>query len=154
MNKDGYSGDYFDIANNVMYDYEGNVIRKVYIAKLFVSDEQITSVINTPIGYEYIQPVTSDQVLGGRELHISPFMGYCYTQAEVEYNNNWGPTEWNDQIGVKATPYYGDTLNYAVLQNGLMGFLACGKESGSGFGASFTTITTPMRTRIVFTRKF
>lgn len=154
MNKDGYSGDYFDVANNVMYDYEGNVIRKVYIAKLFVSDEQITSVINTPIGYEYIQPVTSDQVLGGRELHISPFMGYCYTQAEVEYNNNWGPTEWNDQIGVKATPYYGDTLNYAVLQNGLMGFLACGKESGSGFGASFTTITTPMRTRIVFTRKF
>lgn len=154
MNKDGYNGDYFDVANNVVLDYQGNVIRKVYIAKLFVSDEQITSVINTPLGYEYIQPVTTDQVLGGRELHVSPFVGYCNTLAEVEYNHNWGPTEWNDQIGVKATPYYGDKMNYAVLQNGLMGFLACGKESGSSFGASFVTVTAPMRTRIVFTRKF
>lgn len=154
MNKDGYSGDFFDVANNVMFDYQGNVIRKVYIAKLFVSNEQITSVINTPLGYEYIQPITSDQVLGGRELHISPFVGYCYTQAEIEYNHNWSSTEWNDQIGVKATPYYGDRMNYVVLQNGLMGFLACGKESGSSFGASFATITEPMRTRIIFTKKF
>ena len=172
------TGDFYNVAENVMYDVNDNPINRVYIGKVILAKGIISEVIGVPVGYECTVPVSVDLVLGGNYLLRNPFIGEVDTVAEVSYNlttgdssiSSWGPTYWNDQVGIKATPY--PIINYEVvrgtdgqyvrgpiefitLQCGLMGFLACGKESGSPFGMSFKTVDTPpTKVRIRYTKRY
>ena len=153
--RNGNVGDFFNIATCNMYDANDNQIRRVYIARVIVDRNAIQDIIPVPIGTRYIVPLTNDLVLSARYILDNPFMTKLVNvSAEVIFRNGWQQTEWNDQIGIKASvhPALGDTQ--LVVQCGQMGFLACGRESGSSFGSSFNTITSSMRTRIVIERKF
>lgn len=151
--RDGHVGDFFDTARCVMFDSSDAPVLRVYIAKLVVLSGVITQVICAPVGDRTIIPATIPIILGGRDLYYNPFLGETDMYAEVEYNGNWGQTGWNDQIGVRAEPHQTGPLKRIILQSGLMGFLASGKESGSPFGASFPTVTTPLRARIVIFKR-
>ena len=152
--RDGHVGDFFSVARNVMYDENDNPIRRVYIGKIYVIGGVISSILSAPIGEEVILPVTQEIVLGGRDLYSNPFLGPSDVKAEVEYNFEWGESGWNDQIGVIAKPHPTGPIDRIILQCGMMGFLASGKEAGSPFAANFTTVTTPIRARIVVRKKF
>lgn len=172
------SGDFFNVAENVMYDVNNNPIRRVYIGRVVLASGIVSEIIPQPVGYECTVPVSLALDLGEEYLLRNPFIGEVDAVAEVSYNllsadssiSSWGPTYWNDQIGIKATPY--PIVNYEVvkgtdgqyvrgpmefilLQCGLMGFLACGKESGAPFGKSFATVTTaPSKVRIRYTKRY
>ncbi len=154
MTRDGHVGDFFSIPECKMYDGSNNTIRRVYIGKCYVAAGVITSVIATPVGNRIIIPTTTPLILGGRDLYDNPFVSEVDVKAEVEYNFTWGESGWNDQIGVKAHPYPTNPRDKIILQCGLMGFLACGREAGSPFGASFAAITTAPRARMVVTKKY
>lgn len=153
------AGDFFNAAECVMYDSVNNPVNRVYISKLIMTEGRITDIINVPIGYEHIVPVDNkeyDLKLGLRAMVDNPFIGDVYTEAEVEYDNVWGPSYWNDQVGVKASPNPFDTFNQCIVQCGNMGFLAFGRESGSPFQATGNSITSPddIRIRVRFTKKY
>ena len=154
MTRDGHVGDFYSVPENQMYDSTGTAIRRVYLGKCYVSGGIIASVIPVPIGTEIIIPVPTTIVLGGRDLYDNPFCGPVEVKAEVEYNFTWGETGWNDQIGVVAHPYPTSPNDRLILQSGLMGFVACGREAGSPFGASFAAITTAPRARLVIRKKY
>jgi hypothetical protein len=151
--RDGHYGDFFDTAKCVMYDQDNNTIRRVYLAKVIVIGGIIAQIICVPLGNTVTIPATIPLMLGGRDLYYNPFMSPVTTQVEVEYNSTWGEPGWNDQIGVAARPHQTGPEERIILQAGLMGFLACGRESGSAFGANFQTVTTPIRARIVVKKK-
>ena len=149
------SGDFFNLSTYDMFDKNNNAIRRVYISRVYVATGVVTSLVNVPLGTRYVVPLDNDLILSARYILDNPFMtDLVDVHAEVIYRNGWQRTEWNDQIGVTAAthPQFGDTQ--IVVQCGQMGFLACGRESGSSFGSSFTTITNNLRTRIVIERKF
>lgn len=148
-------GDFFNLSTYDMFDKNNAAIRRVYISRVYVSAGIATSLINVPLGTKYTVPLGHDLVLSARYILDNPFMtDLVDVHAEVIYRNGWQRTEWNDQIGVTAAthPQFGSTQ--LVVQCGQMGFLACGRESGSSFGSSFDTITNNLRTRIVIERKF
>ena len=154
------TGDFFDTARTMMFNSDGNSIRRVYVGKVILNTGDISTVISCPIGNEYIYPYTNAIKLKTRTLIQNPFVSLCDTYAEVEYSltgstSSWGPTYWNDQIGIMATPLPTNPIDSCVLQTGLMGFLSCGNESGSPFGASFESVTNPddIRVRIRFVRR-
>lgn len=172
------SGDFYNVAENVMYDAHGDPIRRVYIGRVLLASGIVSTIIAQPVGYECTVPVSLSLELGEEYLLRNPFIGEVDAVAEVSYNlltadssiSSWGPTYWNDQVGIKATPY--PIVNYEVvkgtdgqyvrgpmefilLQCGLMGFLACGKESGAPFGKSFATVTTaPAKVRVRYTKRY
>lgn len=154
MIRDGHVGDFFSIPECKMYDSSNNTARRVYLGKCYVSSGIITSVISAPVGNRIIIPATAGLILGGRDLYDNPFVSEVDVKAEVEYNFTWGDSGWNDQIGVKAHPYPTKPSDKIILQCGLMGFLACGREAGSPFGASFAAITTAPRARMVIKKKY
>ena len=154
MERGSTAGDFFNVARNIVLNINDEPIRRVYIGRVATSAGNITTMIPAPIGSEYVFPVVNTLVLGGRLLIRNPFVAEVNTTAEVEYNGNWGPTYWNDQVGVMATPYPNNPMEQCVIQCGLMGFLACGRESGSPFGVSFEAITTAPRARIRFQKKY
>ena len=154
------TGDFFDTAQSMMFDSNGQSIRRVYVGKVILNNGDISTIISCPIGNEYIYPYTNAVRLKTRTLIQNPFVSLCDTYAEVEYSltgstSSWGPTYWNDQIGIMATPLPTNPIDTCVLQTGLMGFLSCGNESGSPFGASFESVTNPddIRVRIRFVRR-
>lgn len=154
MTRDGHVGDFFSIPECKMYDSSNNTARRVYIGKCYVANGVITSVIPAPIGSRVIIPAVSALILGGRDLYDNPFVSDVNVKAEIEYNFTWGESGWNDQIGVKAHPYPTNPRDKIILQCGLMGFLACGREAGSPFGASFAAITTAPRARMIVEKKY
>lgn len=154
MTRDGHVGDFFSIPECKMYDATNNTVRRVYLGKCYVASGVITSVIPCPIGNRIIIPATSTLILGGRDLYDNPFVSEVDVKAEIEYNFTWGESGWNDQIGVKAHPYPTNRRDKIILQCGLMGFLACGREAGSPFGASFAAITTAPRARMIVEKKY
>lgn len=151
--RNSHPGDFYCVPQNVMYDPTDTPIRRVYIGKCYVNGGQIVSTVSTPIGSQYLFPVTTDVTLGGRDMYENPYCCEVTTVAEVEYNTVWGETKWNDQIGIIASPYPSST-DKIIVQCGLMGFLSCGRESGSPFGANFVTVTTPLRTRVRVRKRF
>ena len=154
MERGSTAGDFFNVARNIVFNIDDEPIRRVYIGRVVTSAGNINTIIPVPIGSEYIFPVVNTLILGGRLLIRNPFVAEVNTVAEVEYNGHWGPTYWNDQTGVIATPYPNNPMEQCVIQCGLMGFLACGRESGSPFGVSFETITTAPRARVRFQKKY
>ena len=153
------SGDFYSIAENIMYDKNNNPIRRVYIGKLIISANKLMTIIPVPVGTEYIMPITDTLNLSERRVFDNNFIGRCDIEAEVEYDTNtWGSSYWNDQTGVTASRYpravnsdytYNDQ-NQIVVQVGKFGFIAPGSESGAPFAATFQNgaITTPCRIRV------
>ena len=131
-----------------MYNTSGQKLRRVYIGRVYVQNGALYKAVNMPIGNRVIYPIQQTLGLGGRMIFDNPFMCDVKTVAEVEYNTNWGPTNWNDQIGVAATPNPKDPDDQIVVQAGLMGFLSDGRSSGSPFGASFNSIGVEPRIRV------
>ena len=154
MLRDGHVGDFFSVAQNVMYNSTDEPIRRVYIGKIYVDGNIIQSVLGAPIGEEVILPVTQELILSGRDLYQNPFLGPTDVYAQVEYNFEWGVTGWNDQIGVVAHPHPTNPIDRIIVQTGMMGFLSSGKEAGSPFSANFATVTVAPRARIVVRKKF
>ena len=153
--RNGGAGDFFNIATCIMYDAEDHPIRRVYIGRAIVEGRSIVQVIPVPIGDIYITPLGHDLVLSARYLLDNPFLtGRVTVTPEVAFRDAFGPTCWNDQIGVVGAPHplYANTL--LVVQCGQMGFLASGRESGTPFGSAFTTVTTTLRTRVVIQRQW
>lgn len=152
------TGDFFNAAECVMYDSSNNPINRVYIGKVFLKSGLVYNIVNVPVGYEYIQPYLGTVALEYRALVYNPFIGNINTIAEIEYDGFWGPTYWNDQIGIMATPWPNSPLEACILQFGRMGYLANGADSGCGFGNNFETIdgknTEAPRVRVRFTRKY
>lgn len=145
--------DFFNYATCQMYNGNGEPIRRVYIGKIIVSSGIVTNIINVPIGNRYVFPLQAPLVQSARHLVDNPFMMDCvHTRAEVSYQNNFGPTGWNDQIGVIANLHPASTSSIIVVQCGQMGFLSAGRESGNAFGSAFTTILNNLRTRVVVER--
>ena len=150
----GRVGDWFDIDTCMMYDQDDTEIRRVYLGRVVVTSRAMT-VIPVPVGDRYVVPLGTDLVLSGRYLLDNPFNARQVTVTpEVAYRDAFGPTCWNDQIGVlgHVHPLYPTTI--VVVQAGQMGFLAGGRESGTPFGSAFTTVTTTLRTRVVMQRDF
>ena len=155
------SGDFYNTAENIMYDSTNEPVRRVYIGKLIIAPDRTATLIQLPIGDEYIMPITDYLALRERRVFDSPFIGRCEFKAEVEYDNSsiWGPSYWNDQTGVMASNYpravntteysYNDQ-NQFVVQVGQFGFIAPGMESGSPFASQFSdgAITSPCRIRV------
>jgi hypothetical protein len=82
----------------------------------------------------------------------NPFPYECVTTAQVNYDNYWQDTLWNDQIGVRAMPLPNDVSKINV-QVGLLGWLAYPKSAGTSFKNEYT-ITTPLQTRVICRRVF
>lgn len=154
MERTNTAGDFFNVAKNQIFDIKDVALRRVYVGKIYLGAGNISEVVPVPVGYEYRMPILTTMGLGQRTIFRNPFVGEVETVAEVEYSSSWGPTYWNDQIGVMATPYPGNPMDQFVVQVGLMGYLACGRESGSPFGTSFEAVTTQPRIRVNFTRKY
>ena len=157
MTRDGYLYDFFNKANMTMYDSNNAIIRRLYIGTINVINGTISEVIPVPIGWEYLYPIMGTIPLGGSYIFLNPFIDSVKTIAEVKYLNTFGPTYWNDQIGVIASAYPRKLttgpipVHQIVVQIGLVGYLACGRESGSPFASNFQTITSeiPIRIRII-----
>lgn len=153
------TGDFYNTAENIMYDRNNVPIRRVYIGKMIISTNKVMTLIPLPVGNEYVMPITDYLALAERRVFDSNYIGRCDYVAEVEYDTNtWGPSYWNDQTGVMASAYpravnndysYNDQ-NQFVLQVGKFGFIAQGQESGAPFAAVFQngTIDTPCRIRV------
>lgn len=154
MERGIFTGDFWNVAENVMYDNGNHAIRRVYVGKVYTLNGTIANVISVPIGVEYTAPIYNEVALGKNYVYDSPFTGVWSSEAEVEYSSKWGPSCWNDQSGVTAHPYPLNKLDKYSLQCGQMGFLSSGKESGTPLGNSFPTVTTPLRVRVVFTKKY
>lgn len=145
--------DFFNYAMCQMYNGDNEPIRRVYIGKLIISSGIVTSIINVPLGNRYVVPLLSPLVQSARHLIDNPFMMDCiHTSAEVSYQNNFGVTGWNDQIGVISNLHPATPNSIIVVQCGQMGFLSAGRESGNAFGSAFTTILNNLRTRVVIER--
>lgn len=154
MTRDGHIGDFYSVPENVMYSSTNTPIRRVYLGKCYINNGAILSIVPVPIGTNFIFPLTQAMTLGGRYLYDNPFCGPIETIAQVEYNSSWGESGWNDQIGVVAHPYPINPIDSIVVQIGLMGFLASGRDAGSPFGANFNSITTAPRARVVVRKKY
>lgn len=154
MTRDGHPYDFFSIPQCKMFDNADMMIRRVYIGRVVVVGGIVESCIPTPIGNKYITPVSDTLALSGRYIYNNPFNCDASTLAEVQYNSTWGTTGWNDQIGIATYPHPTFRTENYVLQVGQMGFLCSGREGGSAFGASFLTITSPLKTRVIIERKF
>lgn len=164
VHRSTHTGDFYNIAENVMYDKNDTPIRRVYIGKMIISTNKVMTLVPLPIGTEYVMPITDYLSLSERRVFDNNFIGRCSVEAEVEYDTNtWGPSYWNDQTGVMASVYpravnndytYNDQ-NQLVIQVGQFGFIAQGKESGAPFAAEFAngSITTPCRIRVRITKK-
>lgn len=142
---EAHSGDYFNAATCEMYDDYGNPCVRVYIGKVYFNNNAIVQVISVPFGDTVIIPITTPIALGKSALIANPFVDKVETTLLVEYGGKWGKTEWNDQIGVIATPRPNDEYNNILVQVGTVGYLACGSNAGSAFGESFQTVVTPPR---------
>lgn len=146
-------GDWFNTAKCVMYNANNEPIRRVYIGIVYMLDGEITKIVNAPLGDRYVFPIVDKLVLSNRYVFDNPFgTEHVKVTAEVNYRDAFYKTEWNDQIGVigNSHPGYGSTM--LVVQCGQMGFLSCGRESGSAFGSVYSTINLPMRARVVVER--
>lgn len=145
--------DFYNYVINQMYNSEGAPIRRVYISKVIISSGLVTSLVQVPIGVKYTMPLDYQLTKSARFIIDNPFMNeYVKTTAEVAYQNNFGPTGWNDQIGVIANLHPANPDRAIVVQCGQVGFLCAGRESGNAFGSAFTTIYNNLRTRIVVER--
>lgn len=144
-----YAHDFFNRSLCEMTNSSNELINRVYIANIVVLGNAISQVYATPIGDEYIMPITTMLQAGDRYICQNPFIGDVSVTPEIFYQDAWGPTGWNDQIGIRShmNPY---NKNAIVTQIGRMGFMCDGEEGGSPFGHSFVTITemTKLRLRI------
>ena len=152
--RDGRATDFFCTANCTMYDSSDNIVRRVYIAKVYFESNTIVNITCVPFGTHYIIPVTASLALSGRYLFDNPFISRIQPSAEVRYHGTWGPTYWNDQSGITASPYPSNPIDNIILQCGKMGFMSSGEEAGSPFGAIFDTITIAPVTRIRVQRMY
>ena len=151
---DGRATDFFCTADCTMYDSANNIVKRVYIAKVYFEGNGIVNITCVPFGTHYIVPVTTSLALSGRYLFDNPFISRVQTLAEVKYHGTWGPTYWNDQSGIMTSSFPSNPIDNIVLQCGKMGFMSSGEEAGSPFGATFNTITIAPVTRIRVTRLY
>jgi len=151
--RDAQKGDFFNISTCTMMDTSLNAIRRVYLGKVWFTDGKIVNVLGVPIGASTVVPVTSVPAMGGSVIINNPFCSPVDTIAQVEYNQKWSPSEWNDQIGVKAAPRPGYALDQIVVQTGLMGYNTGGASSGNAHGSGFDTITVAPRVNVIITKK-
>lgn len=154
MTRDGHPYDFFSIPLCKMLDNTDTMIRRVYIGRVVVVGGVIVTCVPSPIGNKCIVPVSDVLALSGRYIYNNPFNCDASTIAEVQYNSTWGPTGWNDQIGIATYPHPTFRTENYVLQVGQMGFLCSGREGGSPFGSSFLTVTSPLKTRVIIERNF
>ena len=152
--RDGRATDFFCTADCTMYDSANNIVKRVYIAKVYFEGNGIVNITCVPFGTHYIVPVTTSLALSGRYLFDNPFISRVQTLAEVKYHDTWGPTYWNDQSGIMTSSFPSNPIDNIVLQCGKMGFTSSGEEAGSPFGATFNTITIAPVTRIRVTRLY
>ena len=152
--RDGRATDFFCTADCTMYDSANNIVKRVYIAKVYFEGNGIVNITCVPFGTHYIVPVTTSLALSGRYLFDNPFISRVQTLAEVKYHGTWGPTYWNDQSGIMTSSFPSNPIDNIVLQCGKMGFMSSGEEAGSPFGATFNTITIAPVTRIRVTRLY
>ena len=151
--RDAQNGDFFNLSDCTMYNTKIQPIRRVYLGKVWFQEGKIVQVLGVPIGGSTMVPVTTSPVLGGSVIINNPFCCPVDTVAQVEYNNKWSPSEWNDQIGVKATPRPGYTTDQIIVQAGLMGYNTGGASSGNAHGSSFNTVTVAPRINVIITKK-
>lgn len=151
--RDAQKGDFFNLSTCTMMNTQLQPIRRVYLGKVWFTDGKIVNVLGVPIGASTMIPVTSVPDMGGSVIINNPFCCPVDTVAQVEYNQKWSPSEWNDQIGVKATPRPGNVINQIVVQTGLMGYNTGGASSGNAHGSSFNTITVAPRVNVIVTKK-
>lgn len=144
-NIDAYDGDYYNYATCQMQHVNGTELFRVYIGRVFFSDNNIIDLQSVPLGDEAIIPVLDTIPLGKSALLSNPFVAPVETTALVEVNGRWGETRWNDQTGVIASPRPGFEFDQIVVQVGLVGYVTKGSSAGSAFGSEFLTITSPIR---------
>lgn len=152
--KEGYLSDFFSYVDCTMYDIDGNKIQRVYIGKVFMSGTDINTVVSVPIGSNYTMAIPSLIAQNQRYLYVNPYIEPVNIATQVEHDSVWGYAGWNDQVGVEANLYPLDPLNKIVLQTGLFGLIASGQESGSSFGLTFPTVTSPIRARLHLSKRY
>lgn len=148
--RDNHTGDFFNASECVMYDSSDVAILRVYIAKIYMLNAVIENVVSQPLGNIYHMPIATTLSLGERYVVPNPYIGKVKTTAMIEYPSHiWGESKWNDQMGVISSPMPSDEINNIVTQVGLMGYLACGAESGTPLGDNFISVTRPLRIKCV-----
>lgn len=152
--KEGKLSDLFSPSDCTMYDSEDNTIQRVYIGKIYMADKDIVKIVSAPIGENHILPLESLLAQNKRHILPNPYLEEVDIVPEVFHNETWGASGWNDQIGVAAHSYPMDPIDTLVVQSGLMGLIACGQESGSSFGLTFPTVTSPVRVRLHLKKRY
>lgn len=145
VNVDAYDGDYFNYAKCEMVHTNGAELKRVYIGKAYFQGNELIDLVSVPLGDQVTIPVLTEVPLGKSALLTNPFIAPVETTALVELEQRWGETGWNDQTGVLAHPRPGHALDQIVVQVGLVGYVTRGSSSGTGFGAEFMTVTSPLR---------
>jgi hypothetical protein len=147
-------GDWFNISQYKLLNLNNKEINRIYIGKIIRLNNILQDPIPIPFGNRFISPVLdwSSLTLGSSTLIPNPFPYECTTIAQVNFNNSWQETSWNDQIGVKAYPLPNDP-SLIKIQIGSLGWLASSSSSGNPSSNTFT-ITTPLQTRVLCTRTF
>lgn len=69
--RDGRATDFFCTADCTMYDSANNIVKRVYIAKVYFEGNGIVNITCVPFGTHYIVPVTTSLALSGRYLLIT-----------------------------------------------------------------------------------
>lgn len=152
--REATNGDFFDMSQCVMLNSAQEAIRRVYLAKVWFQNADITTILPVPLGVSATLPVLSELPLGASLILNNPFISPVETLAQVEYNSSWSPSEWNDQIGVMAHPRPANPLDQILVQCGLMGYLTGGQSAGNAHGSSFATITIAPRINVVVSKLY
>jgi hypothetical protein len=135
--------DFFNTTKKIMYDENGEIIKRVYVGKLYVdTDGEIIYAVNVPVGKQYVYRCPSVIIPAKTYFYENPYMGNIDVKPEILVNGEWRDPRWNDQIGVISN-YNLDMPNKIVVQTGKYGLTATALNAGNAFSATAVNISYP-----------
>ena len=133
--------DFYNISNNTHYEYNSNVIKRVYIGEAVITSGILSSVINYQHGTTVTMPVNGGANIGINSIYYlgKPFLGYCTSVARIFKEGKWGKTGWSLW---GSSGGYGTQSNITngvlSVQTGNVKVTGSGKASGGEFTANHT----------------
>jgi hypothetical protein len=135
-----------------MYNTDLEHIKRVYISKIYVSDDgEVSYITNVPLGKEYVMEGITI-VPNKRYIFSNPYYYHIEVIPEIRINDQWYDPYWNDQIGVRASYSYSE-LDNIVIQTGKLGLAMIPSSSGNGFNSLTETYTGSAKLRLIIRSK-
>jgi len=147
-------GDYIHSTSGIVRNVDGNIVKRVYIAKVYVGgDGLIDYVVNVPQGHVHVQRIALDIFPSTTYTFDNPFFEPIRVTPEIKIGTQWCDPKWNDQIGVIAsTPI--QELDDIVIQTGALGLATIAPNSGNAFTDTnlVSTFNSSTKLRLIITR--